>query len=450
VKSDVETLSPTRVRLTVEVPFEELTPSVSAAYQRISQQVNLPGFRKGKVPKALIDQRIGRGAVLDEAVNAHLPEAYSQAVREHEFVPIGQPQVDVTEFADGSDLKFTAEVDVRPTIELPDYRGLPIEVADAEVTDTHVEEQLDALRARFASLTSVERPAQTGDFLSIDLSASRGGEPIEEATMSNLSYEVGSGNLIDGIDEVLTGLEAGGAATFSAPLKAGTSAGEDADITVTVKAVRERELPPLDDGFAQLASEFDTLDELRADLRGRLGKIRLLEQGVEARDKVMERLLELVDIPLPESLVESQVESHFEDGHGDDAHRAEFIGEARKQLTAQFLLDEIARHEELEASQDELSEWLIRQAPRYGMAPDAFAQELVKAGQVSAVVGEVVRAKALGVVLDSAEVVDASGRPVDLEALDRQEDEDAIAGIAAAEAEDAVEEAGTSANPGTD
>ena len=418
MKSDVETLSPTRVRLTVEVPFDELKPSVSAAYQRIAASVNLPGFRKGKVPNSLIDQRIGRGAVLDEAVNEHLPAAYSQAVRDHEVVPLGQPEVDVTEFADGGDLKFTAEVDVRPTIELPDYNGLRIDVADAEVTEAQIDEQIDALRARFAKLTPVERAAQEGDFLSIDLSATRDGEALEDATMSNLSYELGSGNLVDGLDEKVVGLEAGGAATFTAPLRAGTAAGEDADITVTVKAVRERELPAADDDFAQLSSEFDTLAELRSDMAQRLGQIRLLEQGVEARDKVMDRLLELVDIPLPDSLVESQIESHFEDGHGDEAHRAEVVAETRKQLTAQFLLDEIARKEELEAGQDELTEWLVRQAPRYGMAPDAFAQALVENGQVGMVVGEVTRAKALGLVLDHAEVVDASGRPVDLDALD--------------------------------
>ncbi len=418
MKSDVETLSPTRVRLTVEVPFDELKPSVSAAYQRIAASVNLPGFRKGKVPNSLIDQRIGRGAVLDEAVNEHLPAAYSQAVRDHEVVPLGQPEVDVTEFADGGDLKFTAEVDVRPTIELPDYNGLHIEVADAEVTEAQVDEQIDALRARFAKLTPVERAAQEGDFLSIDLAATRDGEALEDATMSNLSYELGSGNLVDGLDEKVVGLEAGGAATFTAPLRAGTAAGEDADITVTVKAVRERELPAADDDFAQLSSEFDTLAELRSDMGQRLGQIRLLEQGVEARDKVMDRLLELVDIPLPDSLVESQIESHFEDGHGDEAHRAEVVAETRKQLTAQFLLDEIARKEELEAGQDELTEWLVRQAPRYGMAPDAFAQALVENGQVGMVVGEVTRAKALGLVLDHAKVVDASGRPVDLDALD--------------------------------
>jgi len=419
VKSAVETLSPTRVRLTVEVPFEELTPSVNAAYQRISQQVQLPGFRKGKVPRSLIDQRIGRGAVLDEAVNAHLPEAYSQAVRENEVVPVGQPEVDITEFADGSDLRFTAEVDVRPTIELPDYRGLKVEVSDAVVTDEQVDEQVEGLRARFATLTPVERAAQAGDFLSIDLSAARDGELLDDATMSNLSYEVGSANLIDGLDEAVTGLEAGASSTFTAPLRAGVRAGEDADVTVTVKAVRERELPALDDDFAQLASEFDTLEELRTDLRDRLGKIRLLEQGVEARDKVMERLLELVDVPLPESLVNAQVDSHFEDGHGDEAHRDEVRDETRKQLTAQFVLDEIARREELEAGQDELTEWLVRQAPRYGMSPDAFAKALVDAGQVPAAIGEVVRAKALALVLDNAEVVDASGHVVDLEGLGR-------------------------------
>ncbi|HTY72252.1 MAG TPA: trigger factor [Actinomycetes bacterium] len=419
MKSAVETLSPTRVRLTVEVPFEELTPSVNAAYQRISQQVQLPGFRKGKVPRSLIDQRIGRGAVLDEAVNAHLPEAYSQAVRENEVVPVGQPEVDITEFADGSDLRFTAEVDVRPTIELPDYRGLKVEVSDAVVTDEQVDEQVEGLRARFATLTPVERAAQAGDFLSIDLSAARDGELLDDATMSNLSYEVGSANLIDGLDEAVTGLEAGASSTFTAPLRAGVRAGEDADVTVTVKAVRERELPALDDDFAQLASEFDTLEELRTDLRDRLGKIRLLEQGVEARDKVMERLLELVDVPLPESLVNAQVDSHFEDGHGDEAHRDEVRDETRKQLTAQFVLDEIARREELEAGQDELTEWLVRQAPRYGMSPDAFAKALVDAGQVPAAIGEVVRAKALALVLDNAEVVDASGHVVDLEGLGR-------------------------------
>jgi trigger factor len=439
VKSAVETLSPTRVRLTVEVPFEELKPSVTAAYQRISQTVNLPGFRKGRVPASLIDQRIGRGAVLDEAVNAHLPGAYSAAVREHEVIPIGQPEVDVTEFADGADLKFTAEVDVRPTIELPDYHGLNIEVADAEVTDAQVDEQVEGLRGRFAKLTTVERAAKTGDFLSIDLSAAREGAPLDDATMSNLSYEVGAGNLIDGIDDVLVGLEAGGAATFSAPLRAGTAAGEDADVTVTVKAVRERELPALDDDFAQLASEFDTLGELRADLSQRLAKIRLLEQGIEARDKVVERLMTLVEIPLPESLVESQVASHFEDGHGDEAHRADFVIETRKQLQAQFLLDEIANNEKLEAAQDELSEWLVRQAPQYGMAPDAFAKALVDAGQVPAVIGEVLRAKALALVLDSAVVVDASGRAVDLDALDGTDD-DAIDVVPSPPADDEVSE----------
>ncbi len=415
MKSDVETLSPTRVRLTVEVPFDELKPSLEEAYKRIGAQVQIPGFRKGKVPASLIDQRFGRGVVLEEAVNAHLPDAYNAAVREHEVRALGQPEVDVTEFADGTDLKFTAEVDCRPDITLPDYDGLEIEVDAVDVTDEDVDEQVEALRARFASLTTVERAAETGDFLTIDLAASRDGEPIEDATAAGMSYEVGSESLLDGLDAVVSGLSAGEEATFTAPLNDGVEA--DADLVVSVKAVRERELPELNDDFAQLASEFDTLDELRDDLRERIGRVKRMQQGVEARDAVLEKLLSLVEVPLPEALVDAEVESHFGDGHGDDEHRDQFVESTRKNLAAQFVLDEIVAKEELEPEEGELSEYLIRQAPRYGMTPDAFAQALVEAGQVPAIMAEVVRAKALAKVLEAAAVVDSEGEPVDLDAL---------------------------------
>jgi trigger factor len=415
VKSAVETLSPTRVRLTVEVPFEELKPSLDEAYKRIGAQVQIPGFRKGKVPASLIDQRFGRGAVLEEAVNAYLPTAYTDAVREHEVQVLGQPEVDVTEFADGSDLKFTAEVDCRPEIELPDYEGLEVEVAAVAITDEDVAEQLEALRTRFATLTPVERAAQAGDFLSIDLVGSRDGEPIEDATAAGLSYEVGSANLVDGLDDAVTGLSAGEEATFSTDLN--DEVEEPADMTVTVKAVRERELPDLDDDFAQLASEFDTLDELREDLRTRLGRVKRLQQGVEARDAVLDKLLSLVDVPLPENLLEAEVDSHFEDGHGDDEHREQFVEGTRQSMKSQFVLDAIAAKEELQPEEAEVSEYIARQAPRYGMAPDAFAQALVEAGQVPAILSEVVRAKALAKVLESAKVVDTAGAAVDIEAL---------------------------------
>lgn len=417
MKSSVETVDPTRVRLTVEVPFEELKPSLDAAYRRIAAQVTIPGFRKGKVPAAIIDQRIGRGAVLEEAVNAELPKAYDAAVREHGLKPLGQPDVDVTGIADGEPLAFTAEVDVRPEFELPEYHGLAVTVPDAEVNDAEVAEQLDGLRARFASLTTVERAAAAGDFVTLDLSASRDGTPIEDATATGLSYEVGSGTLLDGLDAAVTGLSAGESATFTTALRAGEHEGADVDVAVTVTAVRVRDLPEADDDFAQLASEFDTLDDLTADLRTRLVDYKKLEQGIQARDRVLDALLELVDLPLPERLVQAQVSEHFGDGHGDAAHRAEVEEQTRKGLKAQFVLDAVAAKEELQVAEGELTEYLVRQAPRYGMSPEQFAQELIGAGQVPAVLGEVVRAKALAVVLGAAVVTDDSGNPVDLEAL---------------------------------
>jgi trigger factor len=417
VKSSVETLNPTRVRLTVEVPFEELQPSVDSAYKKIAAQVTIPGFRKGRVPNAIIDQRVGRGVVLDEAVNEHLPQAYNAAVEEQQVKPLGQPEVDVTAFADGGELTFTAEVDVRPDIELPDYDGIEVSVADAEVTDADVDEQVESLRRRFGSLAAVERPVQTGDFVTLDLSATVDGEPVDDATASGLSYEVGSGQLLDGVDEAVVGLSAGEEASFPTTLLGGEHADEEAEVSVTVTAVRERNLPDLDDDFAQLASEFDTLDELRDDLRRRLTTVKRLEQGVEARDKVLQWLLERVEVPLPEGLVTAQVESHFDDDHGDADHRAEYQRQTREALTTQFVLDAVVAKEELSVGEGELSEYIVRSAPRYGLTPDQFAQQIVQAGQVSAIVGEVVRAKALAVVLERARVTDASGRPVDLEAL---------------------------------
>ena len=417
MKSSVEALNPTRVRLTVEVPFAELKPSVDSAYKRIAAQVTIPGFRKGRVPALVIDQRVGRGVVLDEAVNEHLPKAYNAAVDEHKVKPLGQPEVDVTGFGDGADLTFTAEVDVRPEIELPEYTGIPVQVADAEVTDDDVAQQLESLRTRFGSLTAVERAVRTGDFVTLDLGAAHEGEPVEDATAAGLSYEVGSGQLLEGLDEVLVDLSAGESARLRAPLRAGEHADHDVDVTVTVQAVRERSLPDEDDDFAQLASEFDTLDELKDDLRRRLAAVKKLQQGVQARDTVLEQLLERVDVPLPDRLVEAQVQDHFEDGHGDEDHRAEYENQARQALTAQFVLDAIATKEELSVGEGELSEYIVRNASRYSMTADQFAQEIVTAGQVPAVIGEVVRAKALAFVLEHAIVTDASGRPVDIEAL---------------------------------
>ena len=266
MKSAVETLNPTRVKMTVEVPYEELKPSIDAAYKTIGSQLQVPGFRKGKVPSRIIDQRVGRGAVLEEAVNEALPKFYTEAIEANEVRPLGQPEITDLKvpMADGEDFSFTAELDVRPEITLPDLDGIAIEVAAAKASDEDITTRLDALRARFGSLNTVEREVKDGDFVSVDLSASIDGDEVD--SVSGVSYEVGSKNMLEGIDEALVGMSAGDTKEFKAPLAGGEQAGKEADCVVTVQSVKERELPALDDDFAQLASEFDTLEELRADV----------------------------------------------------------------------------------------------------------------------------------------------------------------------------------------
>jgi trigger factor len=422
VKSSAETLSPTRVKLTVEVPFDELAPSLDAAYQAIAKQVSIPGFRKGKVPSRIIDQRVGRAAVLEEAVNDILPKAYEDALRENAIVPLGRPEVEVTELADGQSLTFTAEVDVRPEFDLPDYSGIAVEVEDAVVSDEDVEEQLTGLRGRFASLTPVERAAADGDILLVDLLGYEAdGSSVEDLSGHALSYELGTDGMLPGFDDAVRGATAGETRTFEFTPEGGEFVGRPLTVNVTVSAVRERALPAADDDFAQLASEFDTIAELRDDIRTRLGRVRVLEQGMQARGKVHEALLGLVDFPLPEGVVRQEVEDHFADGHaGDDEHRAEVEREARDGLRSRLLLDQIAEAEEISVGESELSAWLLQNAPRYGMSPDAFAQALVQAGQLPMAIGDIRRGKALAVVTSKARVVDASGRPVDLESVDAE------------------------------
>jgi trigger factor len=422
VKSDVETLSPTKVKLTVEVPFDELKPSLDAAYAQIGKSVNVPGFRKGKVPARIIEQRFGRGAVLEEAVNDALPKAYDEAIRTNGIVPVGQPVVDVTEIVDGEPLTFTAEVEVRPEFDLPDYSTLTIEVANAEPTDADVDEQVDGLRARFATLIEVDRAAVIGDVLLVDVAGrTPEGDELEDLAGTALSYELGTDGLLPGFDEAIVGAVKDETRQFEFTPTNGDWAGVSLVVDATVKAVRERELPALDDDFAQLASEFDTVDELRDDVRTRLVRLKRLDQGVEARNKVLETLMETVDIPLPEGVIAHEVEHHFEDGHDSgEEHRAEVEKQARDGLKSQFLLDKIAETQEVSVGESELSAWLVQQAPRYGMGPDQFAQMLVESGQVPMAIQDIRRAKALAVVLEGAKVVDADGNEVDLKALDEE------------------------------
>jgi trigger factor len=426
VKSAVENLNPTRVKLTVEVPFDELKPSLDAAYKTIATQVQIPGFRRGKVPARIIDQRVGRGAVLEEAINSALPTFYGQAVEEAKIRPLGQPEVEITEAPDPAsdgDLKFSIEVDVRPEVQVPDFSALNVTVDDVAVADDDVDAEITALRQRFGTLVGVDRAAVEGDFVSIDLKADIDGEEIDAVT--GVSYEIGSKNMLEGLDEALVGMSAGETKTFTAPLAGGEREGQDSEVTVTVQSVKERELPELDDDFAQLASEFDTLDELTADVRSQVERAKKMQQGVQARDKVLDALLEASDIPVPPALVEAEVHSHLENEGRleDDEHRAEVSENATKALQAQFLLDAIVEQEKVSVTQPELVEYLVMSAQQYGMSPDAFAKAVDEAGQVQAMVAEVARRKALAVALEQATVTDESGNTVDLEALRPETDE---------------------------
>ncbi|HKA68562.1 MAG TPA: trigger factor [Actinomycetes bacterium] len=436
MKSAVETLNETRVRLTVEVPFEELQPSLDAAYKKIAAQVNVPGFRKGKVPPQLIDQRFGRAVVLEEAVNDALPRLYTQAVIENNVRVLGQPEVDVKEFTDGQQLTFTADVDIRPDFELPDFADIQVRVDDAEPPDEAVDEELDRLRARFGTLTGVDRPAAAGDFVSIDLAASADGVEIDDAQAKGLSYEIGSGTMLDGLDEVLTGLSAGESATFRSTLQGGSHSGDEVDVSVTVNSIKERQLPELDDEFAQTASEFDTLDELRDSLAERLGSYRRMAQLMQARDRALDALLDRVDLPLPERTVDSATDwrrhnlEHQLEAAGitrdaylsmeqktEDDIDAELSTDARRSIKGEFILDAIAERENIGVSESELSEHIVSSAMRYGMNPNDFAAQIVQSGQQASLVGEVRRNKALAHVVDQVKVVDESGRDLDLKAL---------------------------------
>jgi trigger factor len=436
VKSAVETLNPTRVKLTVEVPFEELKPSLDAAYKRISQQITIPGFRRGKVPALVIDQRIGREVVLDEAVNEALPKLFSQALQDNDLTPLSQPEVDLDEVRDGAELSFTAELDIKPQIQLPEYSAVEVQVDDLNVGDDEVDEQVELLRERFGSLTPVDRPAADGDFVTIDLSAAKDGEAIEEAQATGMSYQVGRGTLLEGLDEALPGMSAGDEKAFTSTLAGGEFADQPVDVTVKVTAVQEQELPDLDDDFAQQASEFDTIDELRDDLRDRLTRAARIEQASAARDAVLEVLLTRVDIPLPESAVAAEVKARRDSideqltyggmteadyleslGQSEDEFAAELEERVRDAMAAQFLLDEIAVAESVAVGEEDLSQHLLRRAQQAGVTPEQYVQHVMEHNQVPELVSEIRRGKALAQVVEDAVVTDGSGNRVELKRL---------------------------------
>ena len=426
MKSTLETLSPTRVRLDVKVPYSELGEYVDAAYKKVGASVTIPGFRKGKVPNAMIDQRVGRQAVIDEAINFAIQDFYVAAARENDVLVVGRPTVDAIDFVDNEKLDFSVEVNVRPDVTLPDFSKIEISVDNVEVSDKDIDEQIDELRARFGTLNTVERATANGDFVTIDLTARIDGAEVDGGKANEISYEVGSNKMIDNLDEALVGMSAGDTKTFTSQL-VGQKDGESGEIDIVLKAVKERELPALDDSFAKLASEFDTVAELRSDFTERLSRVKKMEQGAQARDLLVEKLLADLDIPVPDDIVLEEVNDHLEgEGRIEDAeHRAEVDGQVRASIKSDFLFDSIVKAEEVQVNEIELTEYLIRMSQRYGMGPEQFAQELQKAGQISQVVAEVTRAKALASVLARITVLDKSGNKVELEALRPQEAPDA-------------------------
>ena len=436
MKATKETLSPTRVKLTVEVPFDDLKPSLDATYKKLSRQVRVSGFRPGKVPPRILDQRLGRGVILDEALQEALPQFYSEAVEAEDVDVLSRPEVDITEFTEGSPIVFTAEVDIRPQLELPAADSLKITVDKVEVTDEQIDTQLSSMRERFAVLTPVERPVASGDYVSLDLSATVDGEPVEDATATGMSYEVGSGNLIEGLDDALLGASEGDSRSFDTELLAGDKKGQTAQVTAVVRGVKEKELPELDDDFATTASEFDTLDELKADLRERLEGTRKYEQVNQAREKLLEQLIETVDVPVPDSVLASEIEAR-EHRLGHDLERfgvdrdtylktleqepeefdAQIRDSAVKAIKSQFILDTVVRAESIGIDQGELMEQIVLLAQRSGVAPEAYAQQLAGGNGtgLTALMSDIMRNKALLHLLREATVVDGDDNAVTLE-----------------------------------
>jgi trigger factor len=436
VKSTVETLGPTRVRLAIEVPFAELEPTLRKTYRQVAQQVNIPGFRRGKVPSAVIDQRVGRDTVLNEAVQEVIPQQLLMAIQEHQVKTLGRPEVSEVEVKDGEPLKFLAEMDIRPELTLPDLREISVTVDEIQVADDEIDEHVGALRERFATLKAVERPAADGDFVQIDLEATVGGAPVEGGTASNLSHEVGSGTLLPGLDEALVGMSAGDSKTFTTPLVAGEHAGQDADVTVTVRTVKEKELPPLDDDFAQLASEFDTLEELRADSRDRLSRAKRTQQLYSARDKALAELVERAGVPAPEGVVRDEV-THRKEHLTEELERlgrslkeyldleqkteeqidTELAEAAAEGVKIQMVLDALAEAETIEVSNDEFGQEVVTRAQRVGVDPQQYYDQLVQSGAAGSIYGDVRRSKALTLLLDRVTITDTAGNPVSLQAV---------------------------------
>nr|WP_202880078.1 trigger factor [Corynebacterium lujinxingii] len=432
VKTNVEKLSDTRVKLNVSVPFDELGPEIDQAYKAISQQVNIPGFRRGKAPRQLIDARFGRGPILEQVVNDMLPTRYETALAENDINPLGQPEIDITKIEDNDVVEFTAEVDVRPEITVPDFSKIDVTVPELKVDDEAVDAELDTLRERFGELKDTKRKLKTNDFAIIDLEATVDGEKLDDASAEGLTYRVGADDLLDGLDKALRGLKSGEEGEFTSKIQYGDHKGEEANVKVTVKQTKERKLPELDDEFAQMASEFDTVDELRNSTREQVEENAKAQQAADIRDEVLKAALSQVEFALPESIVDEQVHNQLHQLLGQMAHdenalaqmleaqgttREEFDKQSREQaeesVRTQLFLDAVAEEEKPEVSQQELTDHILFTAQSYGMDPNQFVAQLQQSGQIANLFSDVRRGKALAAAISRTSVKDEAGNKVD-------------------------------------
>ena len=451
MKTTVDKLSDTRVKLTVNVPFAELDQEIDQAYAAIAQQVSIPGFRKGKAPRQLIDARFGRGPILEQVVNDMLPSRYEQAVKENDLKVIGQPDVDISKIEDKDFVEFTAEVDIRPEFEVPDFSKISVTVPALKADEEDVDKALEELAERFGELKDTKRKMKTGDYAIIDITAEIDGEKIEDASTEGLSYRIGDDDLIKGLDTALRGMKTGEDNEFTSTIQSGEHKDEEATIKVHVQQSKERKLPAMDDEFAQMASEFDTMDELRESTKTQVEETKKAEQAAQIRDEVLKSALSEVKFELPQSVVDEQAHSQLHQILGQLAHdekalaqlleaqgtsREEFDKQTREQaeesVRTQLFLDAVAEKEEPEVSQQELTDHILFTAQSYGMDPNQFIQQLQSNGQIANLFSDVRRGKALAAAICRVDVKDEDGNKVDVDQYFGEVEEEG--------AEDATEE----------
>ncbi|KXA22172.1 trigger factor [Gardnerella vaginalis] len=429
MKISVRNLEPTKVKLTITADLEDFKPFLDEARKEIAKQINVPGFRKGHVPGKIVDQRVGFGAVAGEAVNSAVPELYSKALEEKKIRPMDQPEFDVQEVptstAEDAKLKFVVTVERRPDFKLNKFKGVEIEVEKPEVSDKDVDDRLEGLRQRFATLVGVDRPATKGDYTNIDLEARINDEVVD--AQEGVSYEIGSGVLLDGLDEALDSLSAGEETTFEGTLESGKHKGEKAQIKVKVNSVKTQELPELNDDFAQEASEFDTLDELKADVRKACEQAAEGRQATNARDAFLVKLQEEVEIPVPKGVLDKAVAEHLKATTPDpekatQEQKDEAQKSAEKELRDQMVLDALAEQMDVSVSQADVTNFLVSVAQQYGMDPNQFINAIVNNGQLGSAVQEVARSKGLLAGMRAVKFV-SGGEAIDLSAFLTEEDE---------------------------